>query len=805
MSGLMQEIRAAVRGLRRAPGTAATAILALTLGIGLATAVFTIADALLVRRLPVAAQDRLVLLWGEMRDGRASKVPLTLDAVREFAQRSRSLSGAAFYEFRGAVEAPILVADRVYPMRIGLVSGNYFDVLGSRAAIGRAFRPEDDVAGAAPVVVLSHRAWQQRFGGDSAVVGRSVRMIYTGREYTIIGVMPQGLDYPRGTEVWAPLVAYGSAGGFLDALTGELDVLARLRPGATVEQARDELTGYFARVEAPPRQRDLRGVAHALADEVLGDTKPAMLLVTLAAALLLAITCVNVANILLVRSLARLKEMAVRTALGASRGRVAASSIVEGGVLALAGGVLGTALAAALVKTFIRFAPSGVPRVDEIGVSGTTLLLALGITTATIVLAGSGPALLAMWVPAGEVLATGSRHSGGPRGRRAAEVLVVAQIALATVSLVAAALVARSFIKLEGVGLAFDARELLAVTLVMQPETLSDDQRQQMSLDQVLAKTKALPGVRDVTAVFTVPFVAGGGGIDGHVSAPLQSEAERAGNPIVNLEIAAPNYFAALGIPLLRGRAFTSEDVHGSTPVIIVSSSVASHFWPDADPIGRQLVISKQSLTVMGVVPDTRYRELRVPWPTIYYPAAQSPLPLPSTLLVRTTGAPAALVPAVRQAVSEVPGLAVLDASPIETLLDVPLAQPRLSAMVISIFGFSAVLLAAIGLLAVIAMMVRQRTRELGIRMALGATSGRVRGMVMARGLLLAASGAAIGIGAALGANRLLSSLVFEISPTDGATLAAVAALMLTVAALASFMPARSSTRIDPAIVLRRE
>lgn len=805
MGALVQQVRVAARSLIRAPRFAAAAMLTLALGIGLSAAVFTVADALLIRRLPVADQDRLLLLWGEAPASRFSKVPLTLNDVRDFERRSQSLARVAFFAFRGAVPAPIQVDGRAIPIQIGLVSGNFFDVLGSRAAIGRALRPEDDVAGAAPVVVLSYRAWQRHFGGDSTIVGKSVRMIYTGRNYTIVGVMPKGLDYPRATDVWAPLVAYGAAGGFLDILSRELDVLARLRPGATARQASGELTAYFGRPDAPVSQRDVRGVADPLADVMLGATKPAVVLVTLAATLLLLLACVNVANLLLVRSLGRIREVAVQSALGASRGRIVTQLITESGLLAIAGGLLGTAFAAAAVKLFVGFAPSSVPHVDEISVNGVMLVLALLITTGAMLLSVVGPAVLTLRVQASEVLRSGSRTSGGRRVRKLAEVLVVVQIILATVSLAAAGVVVRSFINLQHVNLGFEPGHLLVVELAMQPDRLGDAQRQQRALDMALANTEALPGVRAATPVFTVPFVGQGGGVDGRVSTPEQSEEERAGNPVVNMDVAAPNYFAMLGIPVLRGRSLSGKDDKGSEPVVVISSSVARHFWPGADPIGKQLSVSKQIFTVVGVVPDTRYRELQTAWPTVYFSPTQSPLFTPSTLLIRTSVPSDAVVPAVRRTVSDVPGLVVLSASPIETLLDVARSQPRLNAMVLALFATAAIALAAIGLLAVIATMVRQRTHEFGIRMALGATSGRVRRMIMVRGLLLAAAGVAIGIAGALAVSRLLSALVFEVSPTDGATVVGVAVLMLGVATIASFIPAWSSMRADPLIALRSE
>ncbi|MDQ3951199.1 MAG: ABC transporter permease, partial [Gemmatimonadota bacterium] len=597
MEIFVQHIRLAARGLIRAPGFATAATLTLALGIGLSTAVFTVANALLLRQLPVGDQDRLVLLWGETRDGRFSNFPLALNDVRDFQRRSRSLDDVAFFAFRGATPAPMRADDRVYPIQLALVSGNFFDVLRSPPAIGRALRPDDDVAGAAPVLVLSHRAWRQRFGGDSAIIGRSITMMYTGRSYTIVGVMPQGLEYPRGTEVWAPIIAYSAAGGFLDLISGELDLLARLRPGASAAQARAELTDFFGRSDAPAWHRDVRGVVHSLPDIVLGDTKPAVLIVMLAAALLLFITCVNVANLLLVRALGRVKEFVVRSALGANRGRIIAQLLTENAFLSLAGGLLGVGLAIVGVRAFVALAPASVPRLDEVGVNGAALLAAVLITTAAMLLSGFGPALFTSRVDAYDALRSGSRTTGGRHVRAAAEVLVVAQIALAAVSLTAAGLVTRSFINLQQVELSFEPEQLLVAGLAMRQDQLADARRERAALDLVLANIEALPGVRAVSPVLAVPFVGLGGGIDGRLSRPGQSAAEAAGNPMLNMEVAAPNYFAMLGIPVVRGRSFSDDDREGAMPVVVVSSSVARHFWPGADPIGKRLGMPGREFT----------------------------------------------------------------------------------------------------------------------------------------------------------------------------------------------------------------
>lgn len=803
---MVQDLRIGLRNLRQAGAFATTAILTLALGIGLATAVFTVADALLLRPLPVRDQDRLVVVWGARRDGTFDDYPMMRADAFAFARRARSMERVEFFTNRGARPLSVRDGSRVFRLRTANVSGGFFDLLGARPLLGRATRSEDDIVGAAPVMVLSYRGWQQFFGGDSNVVGRRLVIDETGAARTIVGVMPQGLDFPRGTDFWsAEMPAAWPLGS--DPLYLELDAVGRLRPGASPAQAAAELTDYFSRSDAPQWQRTLHGVAHSFSTEVLGDSKAAVMAFAAAACLLLIITCVNVANLLLVRGLSRVREIAVRSTLGASRGRIIGQLVGESAILSLAGGILGTGLAAVAVRGFLAVAPDGLPRLDEIHMNGTAFASAFAITAIVTVLFALAPAIVTSRVELQDVLRAGARQSGASRGFRfATEALVAGQVALALVVLSAAGLIARSLINLERVGLGFEPSQLLIGELAVPYATFGNTKQQLALLDRLVPRLQAIPGVRAVSPVLAPPFAVGG--VDGQPSIEGQSDEEKKRNPIVDIQIVAPSYFSTLGIPVLRGRAFTDDDRVGAPPTVLISESVARHYWPGQDPIGKRLVGgSAQPATVVGVVPETRYRDLRTPRLSMYFALRQSEFPVvPATLAIRTDGRPADLTPAIRRAISDVdPGVALLSALPFEQLLERPRAQPRLNALLLSAFAVAAVSLAAVGLYAVMATLVRQRTRELGVRMALGATGNDLLRMVIRRALTLAAIGAGAGLAGALFANQLLSAMLFEVSPTDALTLAAVAVALLVVAVVASIVPARSSARIDPATALRSE
>ncbi len=801
---VLQHLHIALRSHRRTPGVAITAILTLSVGIGLATAVFTVAEALLIRRLPVHDQDRIVVLWGALSGRDQVNYPLSIDHARLFAQRTRALSTVGFFMYEGATPTLIREGNELRRLRGALVSGDFFDVLGVKPALGRSLRPEDDTRGSAPVMVLSHDAWQQKFAGDAAVIGRRVTTHFRSMEYTIVGVMPKGIDYPKGADFWAAVIP---AVPEQSMQYMGLHIIGRLAPGVTPEHARDEITAFYQRPEATVWQRTLRGVVHTLPQLVIGDTKPALLAFAIASALLLLITCINVANLLMVRGLTRVREIAVRSALGASRWRVVGQLLLENGLLAFAGAALGAAVATAAVRGFVAYAPEGVPRINEIGLNAIVLTGAIGLTALATLLFALAPAILTSRVELQDVLRSDARQTAARGSRLVTEGLVAAQVALALLVLAAAGLVGRSLIKVQRVDLSLEPANLLIAELAMRDNHFDTREKQLALLDRVMHGLESVPGVRGISLAVAVPF---GGGWDGRPVAERQTPDEIAANPMINMDVVSPEYFRTLGMPVLRGRAFTAQDREGAPKVIVLSATAAEHYWPGADAIGKRLMMGgdlADTFTVVGVVPDARYRELRDARASIYFPIRQTIFPFaPTILAIRTSAAPSDFVPTLRRAIREIdPAIALSQAAPFTTFLDGPLAQPRLNAFLLVVFAAAGVALAAIGLFGIMMTAVRQRTREIGVRLALGATPSDLRRMVLRRGLSIAAIGLTLGVAGALMTNRLIAALLYDVSPADALTLGGVAALLLGIAALASAIPARSTSRIDPADALRVE
>jgi Acidobacterial duplicated orphan permease len=801
LATLRQNLLHAMRTLGRARGWTLSVVLTLAIGIGFATAVYTIADALLIRPLPVHAPERVVVLWGTTPDGRTDHVPLLYRDALEYARRTQTLEQVAFFSSGGAQPLPVDLDAGIVRLRRSLVSGNYFDLLGTAPVLGRSLRPQDDVRGAAPTAVLSYSAWQRFFGGDPKVIGRRIILHWNGVPCTIVGVMPRALDYPQGVDFWSPVVPNSGPLGD-QPIYAELNVIGRLRSHASVVDARRELTRFFATTRFDSWK--VRAVARSLTDDVLGNVGPAVLAFSGAAALLLLITCINVANLLLVRGLSRIRELAVRSALGAGRARLVNQLLIEGTLLAIGGGIAGALLAVAAVKGFIGVAPPDTPRLAEIHVGISTIVVATAVTTLAMLLFAVAPSLASSRIDVPEALRSGTRQSGSSRRfRRGSQALVVAQMALAVLVLCVAGLVGRSLLSLARVPVALDPERLLVVELAF-PKSFMD-KPVAPTVDQLVEGLSATPGVRGVAPVFTPPFAAVGG-IFGRIPAEGQTADEESRNPPVDYELETPGALATLGVPIVRGRDFTGADRNGSLPVAIVSEAFARLYWPGENPIGKRLVRGKNDLlTVIGVAGDTHYRNLRKPRPRVYEPLRQSQFPFaPTTLVIATVGKPASLVPQLRRIVAEVaPGVAVASAATLETYIGGALAQPRMNALLLGLFAAAAILLAAVGLFGVMATSVRLRARELSVRLAIGATPNQLRAAVMSQALTIAVAGLAIGLAASLATTRALSSLLFGISPTDPVTLGLTSLLLLTVAVLAAYIPAARAQRMDPVVALR--
>jgi putative ABC transport system permease protein len=804
MARLSQDFRQGLRGLRKRPAFTVTTALTLALGIGLSTAVFTVAEALLLRRLPVRDEERIVVLWGK-KATEEFNYPIGLDAARQFSEQSRTMEGVGSFAYEGATPVLVRDGDRLSRLHRALVSGDFFQVLGARPVLGRELRRTDDRWGTERVVVLSHETWQTRFGGDTGVIGQRVLTHEDGVAYTIVGVMPRGLDYPRGTDFWAAIHAVIPQTSLQYAA---VNLIGRLAPGATGAQARNELSAFFTRPESPPWLRDLRGASNPLVNLMIGDARPAVIAFGAAAALLLLIACLNVANLLLVRGIGRAREMAIRSAIGATRADLVHQLLTENALLALSGALLGAVIASATVKAFVTFAPESVPRLNEVGLGAPTVAVALSISTVALLCFGLAPALVASRRDPQTVLRADARQSAGKRSGLMREALVATQVGLALLVLSAAGLIARSLINLERADFGFEGSRLLIAELALRYDQLDDVPKQRAAIDLASRRVQDIPQVRAVSPVVAPPFSATGW--DGRPAKDGQTLQDAVRNPMLNMEVVAPAYFETMNLPVLRGRTFMDTDREGAPPVVVLSESAARYYWRGDEPLGKLLRMGPQlerSATVIGVVPDTRYRELRVARPSIYFPLRQAQFPFTATtLVIGTHGDPVDAVAALRRVVGDsTPGIALAGVAPFERFLREPLAQPRMNALLLAVFASACVILSAIGLLGVMSTMVRERTREFGVRIALGATPRVVQLMVIRRGLAIACIGLGAGLAAALLANRLLTALLYDVTPTDATTLFAVTALLLAVTVVANLVPVRSSSRISVVDALRVE
>ncbi|HEY2825027.1 MAG TPA: ADOP family duplicated permease [Gemmatimonadales bacterium] len=798
MREVSQHLRVALRQFRRQPAFVVTAVLVLGAGIGMASAMFTVFDGVLRQRLPIQDQDRVIL--PQTLDASGVDLPLLVSAFTQVRAASRTMSTIAGVAHQGAFPFTLLRGDGSITLNTAWVTGNFFDVLGARPALGRLFNERDESLTEPSVMVISYDAWQRQFGGDSAVLGAKFRSPYSLKDYSIVGVAPPGLAYPAGTEYWFPLV-YG----------GGLNVLARLNPGATPAAARDELrslTQDVYRRERPDVAASLVGSrVRSLPDAVLEDVRPALRALTGVVALLLLLACVNVGNLILLRVTARHHEIAVRRSLGASAGDVMLQVVMESAVLAAAGGVVGLTFAVTLLRGLWVIHPAALPRIDVLSLGHMPLFASIGLALGSVVLIGVVPAFIAAHGNAALSL-RGDTRSGGGRGRRPLrQWLVGSEIALALIMVTAAGLVARSLERLYRIDLGYSADHLALLSLTA-PVTKDANATFGPMLDQIPPGLHAVPGVAAVTPLLVPPFFGPGVYIAAW-EVEGQAPPSQGRYPRIPLEAGGPEYFRTLNVPLLKGRGFLPTDGKNAPSVAVVSVGAARVLGMGSAIVGRRIRPAGDTTeadwrTVIGVAGDIHYRTMREATPSIFLSASQ--FPFLGLFAVRLSGPLDELLPALRRAVHAAnPAATIARAQTMDRLLDGERAVPRLSTVLLSGFGGVALLLAAIGLYGLMSVVVREQTREIGVRMALGATAARVRRDVLRRALGVTAAGAATGILGALIGARLLASLLFEVSPSDPLTLIGAAALLLAVGLLAAYLPARRATLVDPAVALRSE
>jgi predicted permease len=812
--------------VRRGGWLSATVVLILAVAIGAVTAIFSIAHAVLISPLPVVEPDRVMLLWG--RDDARSQQVVEVSLLDQRAWLAGQKSFTAIELFGSVNWGELHVTGPGQPFRAvqNVVSSGFFDVLGARPMIGRTFRPADNLRGARLTVVLSADVWRQQFSSDPSVAGRLLT-VGTGRKavvFEVIGVMPPDFRIPAGAQVWTalgPALAAGAAGpGWQPEGVRAMYAIGRLAPGATVENAVVELSTIARNEELKNGMANasMAVVATPLTTYLLGPARPALLAIAGASGALLLIACANAAALLLVHGAGRRREVAVRFALGARRVQIVRQVVCESIVLSLIAGVLGVGLAYVSFGAIVSLAPIDVPRLDEAAIDVRALLFALVLCLGTAVVVG----LLPTWRHSGAAPFAGLHErsrSATPTSSsaRARKLLVAGQLVAVVVLLTVAGLFIRSFTALLRLDLGFDPRGVLTFNLGFSEETHDTKEKQWALVDAVLDGARRLPGAIAAGAVYQRPFANGTIGMDTGViieGQPLTPESSSR-NPIVNWEAATPDYFRAMDIRLLQGRLFDARDTAESSLVVIVGQSLAARLWPGQDPIGRRLFAygapepqeGKPLVwqTVVGVVEGARYREVEAPRFDLYLPHRQAPNQV-QHFMVRLSGDPLAAVPALRSAVAALdPGARVDGISTMEEVVGRAFAPWRFSSIVVSAFAAIALTFAAVGIATLVAFAVRQRTREIGVRVALGAQTTDVVVLVASEGAWVALAGLATGVLTAWILRRSVESMLFGVAPDDTLTFGGVALLLGVVSLLAAYLPARSAARIDPAAALRAE
>ena len=801
MRDIWQDLRYGFRMLLKRPGFTAVAMLTLALGIGANTAIFSVVNAVLLRPLPFYQPDRLAIFYGANRQMGFSGPWAVCDTdYPDWKTQSDSFGRiAAFHRML----FNLTEAGEPERLKAAAVDADLFSLLGVQPALGRTFTAEEEQPGRETVALISNSLWQRRFGSDPETIGRVVKL--DGKSHTLIGVLPSFFDFPTQTDLWTPLVLTSDCSNAFN------QVIARLNADVSVRQATEQVGAIFRRLSERHPQRDAESemTVVPLQESMVSSTRPILLILLGAVSLVLLIACANVANLLLARAAGRAREMAIRRALGASRGRIVRQLLVESVVLSILGGVLGVLFAVWAVDGLVGFLPAGVPRSETIGIDGVVLGFALGASILSGIIFGLAPALHSSKTDLSVSLKEGKRSSSEGRGRRRVRsALVISEFALAMVLLVGAGLLIKSFIRLIEVKPGFDPNNLLTMNVLLPSSRYTKPAEMTNFYRTVIERFHNLPGVRAAGAVFGLPL--GEMGVRGDFT--IEGQPPPPTGVLVSKLVVSPDYFRAMAIPLLNGRVFADSDTEKSAQVVIISENMAEMFWPGEDPIGKRLhpgFRSKPMCTVVGVVGNVHQNGFAKNAPlAIYMPHTQGPVFLlnAAAFVVRTENDSQSMLNSFRREVQEVDKeLPLYDIRSMEQLVSRSVSEPRFNMVLLAVFSFLALALASVGIYGVMAYSVAERTREIGIRMAMGAQRNDVLKLVLRQGTTLIVVGIGLGLLAAFALTRVMASYLFQVSATDPATFAGIALLLSAVALLACYVPARRATKLDPMVALRYE
>jgi putative ABC transport system permease protein len=808
LESFIRDLQYGMRGLRAKPGFTVVAVVALAVGIGANTAIFSVLSSVLLRSLPYDRPEQLVWIWTNNLSSGIRQEPVSFPNFVDWRSQNESFQEMAAFD----PWLPTLTGEgEPEKLPCGVVTSGFFHMLGGQPILGRVFSQDEELPGKQYVAILSYGLWQRRFGGNPEVIGR--RLMLDGLLHTVVGVMPASFQHPspesrRNVEIWVPPgydVKKTPRG--LDFLS----VIARLKPGVSIKRADAEMKTIADRLaqQYPETNAGWGASVIPLHERFVGDVRQALVILVAAVAFLLLIACANVANLLLVRAAARQKETAVRAAMGASRLRLIRQFLAESLLLALTGGLLGLGLAWGGIRALVAISPGNIPRIEQTHLDWRALAFTLGVSLLMGVFFGIAPALRASRVDLNDSLKEGGKTSAeGASGRRLRSGLAASEVALALVLLIGSGLMLKSFTRLQRVAPGFDTERLLTMELALPRPKYKPGHRIISFTSDLLEKVSALPGVQGAATSFTVPL---SGEAPTSTFAVEGRPAEPSGQvDNTQFQVVSPSFFQTMGIPLLRGRRFDSQDRSDSAGVVVINEAMAERFWPGQDPIGKRVTLkdfgSGDWLSVIGVVGSVHYERLNLqPNLQMYLVYTQTPWK-DLALLVRTTADPMRTVASVRDKVREVD--AELPVYNVRTMNDVvadSLARPRFNTQLISILTAVALTLTVIGVYGVISYSVTQRTQEIGLRMALGAQTPRILGMVIAQGLKLALLGIAIGLLAALLITRLMTSLLYGVSAKDPLIFLATPVLLVGVVLAACYVPARRAAKVDPMIALRYE